>query len=253
MIAAAYIEDLEASTRLVLMAIADSSDEHTREAAPGLPKLRAWSGLSRSRTLAIVKKLEDAGYLERIAQGRRGRRAVYQVFPAGVPAIPHPDEVAARYPEDRAEDQVEPVDNSENKGPAGRTLEKLGSCEPPVRVLPARPLHFPTSVLKGATPTEPTPRPVDKPAPPASTAPPPGFPGARRGDLLPPNPLTARGARNMPCPRHPDFVVPCGRCAHAAANADQAAIQLAQEEARKAIHRARPATPDPAATEENTA
>jgi len=103
LIAAAYLEDLPQGTKLALMAIADSGDEQTLEAAPGLPKIRAWSGLSKSQALAVIAQLAKPvdkgglGLIERLEAGRLGRRAVYRVFPNGVPPIPHPHEVAARY------------------------------------------------------------------------------------------------------------------------------------------------------------
>lgn len=197
LIAAMYLEDLPQGRKLILAAIADSADEHTLEAAPGLPKLRAWSGLSKSAALAQVKALEDSGIVQRIEAGRLGRRAVYRVFPAGVPAIPHPDEVRARY-------DTQPVHNPPKEGPASRTL---GSCLTPSRVLPAGPLQSSTSVSIGATPSEP----VDKR--PTPSAPSTGFPGSRataedeRGIRN-----RARGAHNQPCPFHADQTVPCGRC-----------------------------------------
>lgn len=224
LIAAMYLEDLPQGRKLVLAAIADSADEHTLEAAPGLPKLRAWSGLSKSAALAQVKALEDSGLVQRIEAGRLGRRAVYRVFPAGVPAIPHPSEVAARY-----DTPAEPVDNSSQEGPAGRTL---GSCSTPSRVLPAGPLHASTSVSIGATPSEPVE--TRRPAPPAS-----GFPGSRasseeeRGIRN-----RAKGAHNQPCPFHADEVVPCGRCAWKAAQdreRDPEAPKRAINAARAAI------------------
>jgi hypothetical protein len=206
LIAAAYLEGLPQGRKLVLMAIADSADEHTLEAAPGLPKLRAWSGLGKSQALAIVAQLVDGKYLERLEAGRLGRRAVYRVFPLGVPAIPHPSEVAARYSTDAAE----PVDNSAQEGPAGRTL---GSDEASSRVRPTGPLHASTSVSRASAASEP----VETRRPPAS-----GFPGSRataeeeRGIAR-----RARGANNVPC--HVEAhaaageTMPCGRCAHAAA------------------------------------
>ena len=213
LIAAAYLEGLPQGRKLVLMAIADSADEHTLEAAPGLPKLRAWSGLSKGPTMAHVKGLEDDKLIERVEAGRLGRRAVYRVFPLGVPAIPHPGEVAARYAPDNA---GEPVDNSSQEGPASRTL---GSCPTPSRVLPAGPLHASTSVSIGATPSEPVE--TRRPAPPA-----PGFPGSRATAAAATEEAKglarrARGANNVPChvPEHAAAgeVMPCGRCAWIAA------------------------------------
>lgn len=249
LIAAAYLEGLPQGRKLVLMAIADSADEHTLEAAPGLPKLRAWSGLSKGPTMAHVKGLEDDKLIERVEAGRLGRRAVYRVFPLGVPAIPHPSEVAARY----APDNVgEPVDNSPGEGPASKTL---GSCSDPSRVLPAGPLHTYPSVstrVSGSEPVE-TRR---RPAPPA-----PGFPGSRASTAAAAEEARAlarraRGANNVPChvPEHAAAgeVMPCGRCAHAAAEdrrRDPDAAKRAIAQARAAMRGTATAT----TTEERTA
>jgi hypothetical protein len=229
LIAAAYLEDLPQATKLVLMAVADSADEHTLEAAPGLPKLRAWSGRSKSQTLAIVRKLIDDGYVEHLVTGRVGRRAVYRVFPAGVPAIPHPNEVAARYADDS-----EPVDNPPNEGPAGKTLDPTpGSGLPPSRVLPTGPLQSYPSVSTRAAPS--------------TGAPGPGFPGSRattaeERDIA----RRARGALNVPCPEHPDQFVPCGRCAKAANEVNPVKVAAYLAEAKAAARR----SATPTATEE---
>lgn len=241
LIAAMYLEDVPQSRKLVLAAIADSADEHTLESAPGLPKLRAWSGLGKSQALESVKALEASGHIERIQAGRLGRRAVYRVFPAGVPAIPHPDEVKARY-EPVSTPCVDPVDNSLREGPAHRTL---GSGLTPTRVRPTGPLHTNTSVPKGAAPS----KPVETAT--SST----GFPGSRataeedRGIRA-----RAKGAIDTPCPHHPDQVVPCRLCAAAArrdrerdpeyiskhASHARAAIAAAREEREKPHHEQAP-------------
>lgn len=248
LIAAAYLEGLPQGRKLVLMAIADSADEHTLEAAPGLPKLRAWSGLSKGPTMAHVKGLEDDKLIERIEAGRLGRRAVYRVFPRGVPAIPHPSEVAARYAPDNA---GAPVDNPPEEGPASRTL---GSCSDPSRVLPAGPLQSYPSVstrVAGSEPVE-----SRRPAPPA-----PGFPGSRASTAAAAEEAAglarrARGANNVPChvPEHAAAgeVMPCGRCAWIAAedrrrNPDAPKQAIAR--ARAAMREAATAT----TTEEQTA
>jgi hypothetical protein len=222
LIAAAYLEGLPQGRKLVLMAIADSADEHSCESAPGLPKLRAWSGLGKSAALDAVAQLAKPvdqggdGLIERIEAGRLGRRATYRVFPHGVPAIPHPSEVAARYLPAGSEQPDPPVipkdgDNPAQEGPASRTL---GSGNPPSRVRPAGPLHASTSV---SIAPQPPPPPVEtrRPAPPAS-----GFPGARstnRDDDPAAVARRARGANDVPCPFHAGMIVPCGRCAHEAA------------------------------------
>jgi DNA-binding MarR family transcriptional regulator len=217
LVAAAYLEGLPQGTKLVLMAIADSGDEQTLESAPGLPKLRAWSGLSKSQALAVVAQLVTDGLVERVEAGRLGRRAVYRVFPNGVPAIPHPDEVKARYADSLAggsgqpDPQVTPPvgDNPAQEGPAHRTL---GSGEAPSRVRPTGPLHASTSVSIGEQPTR-TPVESRRPAPPST-----GFPGSRAtAEEDRAIARRARGANDVPCPLHSDMIVPCGRCAHEAA------------------------------------
>lgn len=237
LIAAAYLEDLPQGRKLVLMAIADSADEHTLESAPGLPKLRAWSGLSKSAAMDNVKALETSGLIERIEAGRLGRRAVYRVFPSGVPAIPHPLEVAARYSTDTPS---EPVDNSPQEGPASRTL---GSGSGPSRVLPAGPLHANPSVSSASSSLHmPQVGENRRPAPPAA-----GFPGSRAtAEEDRAIARRSRGAHNVPChvPAHASAgeVVPCGRCAHAAANADPEKIAHARQLARSGIAKARTIT-----------
>lgn len=230
LIAAAYLEGLPQGTKLVLMAVADSADEHTLESAPGLPKLRAWSGLGKSQALASVATLIDGNYLERIEAGRFGRRAVYRVFPSGVPAIPHPTEVAARYapgsgPPDPTDDPEVVDDVVENSDDRVRPTGPIGSDETPSRVRPTGPLHASTSVSKGS--------PFSTGRQPTSSAPSTGFPGARaaseeeRGIAR-----RARGANNVAChiPEHAAAgeIVPCGRCAYAARNADPVKIAEAK-------------------------
>lgn len=232
LIAAAYLEDLTPSTKLALMAIADSCDEQTRESAPGLPKVRAWSGLKRSQALAIVAELCHATdvrprYLEHVAKGRVGRRALYRVFPDGVPAIPKPEEVVARF-----ERSSPPVENSGEEGPADWTLD-LGEGPESGKEGPAQtgPLHASTSVSSTRATTAGPSRPVDG-APPARST---GFPGARQPADLP-DPRTQPGHYTQPCPFHPDQPAGgCGRCAHAAVNSDPDKIAQAKAEARAAL------------------
>lgn len=214
LVAAAYIRHLPQGRKLILMAIADSGDEQTLESAPGLPKLRAWSGLGKSAALDNVKELISEGLVEHLEKGRLGRRAVYRVFPNGVPDIPHPREVAAWYAEGLAGGSAEPDpqvipnlgDNPAQEGPASRTL---GSGEAPSRVRPAGPLHASTSV--SIAQQQPTP-PVD------SRRSASGFPGSR-ATVEEDRAIArrARGANDVPCPLHSDMIVPCGRCAHEAA------------------------------------
>lgn len=246
LIAAAYLEDLSQGRKLVLMAIADSGDEHTLESAPGLPKLRAWSGLSRSAALAAVAQLAKPvdkggdGLIVRVRAGRLGSRAVYRVFPHGIPAIPHPDDVKARYADD--DEALSPVDNSQIEGPASGTL---GSCSTPSRVLPAGPLQSYPSVSIARAAAEPveTRRSAS------------GFPGSRASSSDQREEAQgiarrARGANDQPCPRHPAMIVPCGRCANEAA--DATTRKLAADEARRLIRQTTAPVAPPTDTEEQT-
>lgn len=234
LIAAMYLEVIPPARKLVLGAIADSADEHTLESAPGLPKLRAWSGLSKGPVMAHVAALEADRLIERVQAGRLGRRAVYRVFPDGVPAIPHPSEVAARY----TDGPSEPVDNSQKEGTASRTL---GSCLTPTRVLPAGPLHAYPSVSTRDAPNEPV---ETRPTP--ST----GFPGSRATIAASAHEANeaarrARGANNIPCHVHPDQDAPCRKCANIArkeAAADPTIPKRKAAEARALIHANRPTT-----------
>lgn len=230
MIAAAYLEHLDQGPKLLLMALADSCDEQTRLTAPGLPKLRAWSGLGRSQTLSLVGELCHPipdirpRYLERVARGRVGQRATFRVFPEGVPAIPHPDEIVARYELSTA------VDNSVEKGPADWTLD-LGEGPISGQEGPAQtgPLHASTSVSSARRGPELGRRSVDKAPPAPSTG---GFPGARANER--PDPRTQPGFYRVPCPFHAGEVHPCGRCANEATKGDPVAKAAAIARARHA-------------------
>lgn len=247
MVAAAYLEDLNPSTKLALMAIADSSDEQTRDSAPGLAKIRAWSGLGRSQALAVVADLCQPipdvrpAYLEHVGAGRRGRRAVYRVFPDGIPAIPHPTEVAARYEIPLST----PVDNPVGEGPEDWTLD-LGQGPESAQQGPAQtgPLHASTSVSSAGATSRP---PATAPAPPGRS----GFPGARKPATEErPDPRTQRGHHDQPCPvgNHGslgEVAGGCGRCAHAAVTSDPAKVAQARAEARAATRAARTPTAEP--------
>lgn len=247
LVAAAYLEGLDPAVKLVLMAVADSADEQTLEAAPGLPKLRAWAGRSKSQVTRIVADLEAAGYVARIAPGRLGRRAVYRVFPTGVPAIPHPDEVRDRY-------APTPVDNPgsypQDEAGEGRTDAPHRGASTPSEGRTHAPPSGTTSVSSAQAPPPPPGPPVDN-APPARS-PASGFPGSRKTSseeaaAARDAARRARGAHDQPCPLHPDQIVPCGRCAYAARQSDPAKIDRAKAEARAALRAQRtpPTAPAP--------
>lgn len=90
MIAAAYLppDVLSQSQKLALMKIADSADDETRLARPGLTRLAAWVGVTDKRAITIVTELIAKGLVERVEIGKASRAAVYRVFPLGVPPTP---------------------------------------------------------------------------------------------------------------------------------------------------------------------
>lgn len=232
-VAAAYLDKLDPSVKWVLAAIADSADEQTLEAAPGLPKLRAWSGRSKSQVTRIVAELADPkglGLIERISPGRLGRRAVYRVFPRGVPEIPHPDEVAARYidrPADLVDNPESYPQNTPESGAHG--CAPRGAWTPDQGRMGAPPSGNTSVFIRATTPNRPA-RLVDRPTPSASTGS--GFPGARRAE-----PATFTRDLGAPCPIHPDQHHPCQLCARDAV--DSVAARTAITEARKALTRTR--------------
>ncbi|REE61463.1 hypothetical protein BX257_4042 [Streptomyces sp. 3212.3] len=99
MVIAAYLpgDVVNQGQKLALMKICDSADDETRLSKPGLRRLRAWVGVSEKRTMTIVTELVAKGLVERVEVGKAGRRAVYRVFPLGVPTIPSNDELEGRF------------------------------------------------------------------------------------------------------------------------------------------------------------
>ncbi|MFE9770630.1 helix-turn-helix domain-containing protein [Streptomyces sp. NPDC005931] len=97
MIAAAYLppDVLSQSQKLALMKIADSADDETRLARPGLTRLAAWVGVTDKRAITIVTELIAKGLVERVETGKAGRSAVYRIFPLGVPPTPTTPELKA--------------------------------------------------------------------------------------------------------------------------------------------------------------
>ncbi|MBX7551516.1 hypothetical protein K1Y78_26625 [Streptomyces sp. tea 10] len=97
MIAAAYLppDVLSQSQKLALMKIADSADDETRLARPGLTRLAAWVGVTDKRAITIVTELISKGLVERVETGAVGRSAVYRIFPLGVPPTPTTPELKA--------------------------------------------------------------------------------------------------------------------------------------------------------------
>ena len=99
MVVAAYLPEdvVTQGQKLALMKICDSADDETRLSKPGLRRLRAWVGVTEKRCMTIVTELVAKGLIERVETGKAGRRAVYRVFPMGVPPIPSNDDLEARF------------------------------------------------------------------------------------------------------------------------------------------------------------
>ncbi|MGP8302015.1 hypothetical protein ACTPOK_29665 [Streptomyces inhibens] len=98
MLAAAYLpkEVINKTQKMVLMKIADSADDQTLLARPGLERMMAWAGVGEKQVITVVTELVGLGFVERVAVGRVGRRAEYKVFPHGVPPIPTTEELIER-------------------------------------------------------------------------------------------------------------------------------------------------------------
>lgn len=98
MVVAAYLpkEVINQTQKFVLMKIADSADDQTRLARPGLERMMAWAGVGEKQVIAVVTELVGLGLVERVEVGRVGRRAEYRVFPHGVPPIPSTEELIER-------------------------------------------------------------------------------------------------------------------------------------------------------------
>ncbi|WP_407286411.1 hypothetical protein [Streptomyces sp. BP-8] len=98
MLAAAYLpkEVINKTQKMVLMKIADSADDQTLLARPGLERMMAWAGVGEKQAITVVTELVGLGFVERVEVGRVGRRAEYKVFPHGVPPIPSTQELIER-------------------------------------------------------------------------------------------------------------------------------------------------------------
>jgi hypothetical protein len=98
MVVTAYLPDevVNRTQKLVLMKIADSADDQTRLARPGLERMMAWAGVGEKRVITVVTELVGLGFVQRVQIGRVGRRAEYKVFPHGVPPVPSTEELIAR-------------------------------------------------------------------------------------------------------------------------------------------------------------
>lgn len=136
----AAVTPLAPSTKLVLMALADSADKETRVAIPGMDQMVTWSGLSKSQTLRVLAWLIDEGYVARLSKARKGHRAEYLVFSSvpccdqhGPAAGSHdrdPDESEASHARDPEDDPGEHHGSHERdpaQGPGSHNGSHKGS------------------------------------------------------------------------------------------------------------------------------
>ncbi|MGW7572366.1 hypothetical protein [Streptomyces sp. NPDC054765] len=229
MLAAAYLpkEVINTTQKMVLMKIADSADDQTLLARPGLERMMAWASVGEKQVITVVTELVGLGLVERVEVGRVGRRAEYKVFPHGVPPIPSTEElierrrVAQRAPKNpRLARQVrrrKPSSAARTQGDVAAREEARAASEAPLegglpegnpgseeeRVSPREPGRFPQGNREGS-PTETPSFPSHSsflPYPPTPTAGAAGEP-ARAGEDKPPS----------GCERHRQPVGNCRGC-----------------------------------------
>jgi len=155
MIVAGYM-DLPLSHKLTLMKLCDSADDRTRIAYPGLDAVRLWAGTKRSRSLDVLKELQEWGLVMQVKAGHRGRRAEFKVFPepgdeafslaarqkkpcpgverfAGSPGIPDEQGIADRMAAmDATPGTMQGSGAASGKGPTSRTLPEGSSLSDPL-------------------------------------------------------------------------------------------------------------------------
>jgi hypothetical protein len=138
---------LPPSTKLAFMAFCDSADRETGIALPGQEQILEWAGVGKSRSHEIINELVELGYLARVREGRRGRRAEYRVYDK-IACCPLHDPFGSTPP-----DKSTPPDPNLGSGPPDkyRTVpEKLGSG-PPDKSTPPDP-NGEVRVRLGSTP-----------------------------------------------------------------------------------------------------
>ncbi len=95
MILASYLpkDVVNPTQKLMLQKLADSADDESRLARPGMNRMVAWVGVGEKRCITIITELVAKGLVERVEVGRPGRAAVYRVFPLAVPEMPKADDL----------------------------------------------------------------------------------------------------------------------------------------------------------------
>ncbi len=251
MVVAAYLpkEVINTTQKLVLMKIADSADDQTRLARPGLERMMAWAGVGEKQVITVVTQLVGLGLVERVTVGRVGRRAEYRVFPHGVPPIPSTEELierrraalsaptnprlarktVRRKPSSAARTQQDVAAREEERAAADAASEPgLPEGNPddaPGRVTPGEPSGLPSGNRAGSpgeTPSLP-PSSSSLPNPPTPTTDAAGEPVAERGE-----------PRWAGCPKHAEPVSNCRGCGtNPRAGREQARREAADREHRQ--------------------
>ncbi|MFB7442889.1 hypothetical protein ACFC01_32050 [Streptomyces mirabilis] len=219
MVVAAYLPEdvVTQSQKLAMMKICDSADDETRLSKPGLRRLRAWVGVGEKRCMTIVTELVAKGLIERVETGKAGRRAVYRVFPLGVPPIPSNDDLDARFKE------ADAAPKNPRKARTGVTRAAPSKPAMTHEDIDARALAAGEGVKEAGfhgwnpdegegrvPPVEPTGLHPWNPL--GSTGGTPSFPSS--SSVLPFPPTPAAGAAGEPggCPRHPVPAASCRAC-----------------------------------------
>ncbi|OKJ55954.1 helix-turn-helix domain-containing protein [Streptomyces sp. CB02115] len=229
MVVAAYLpkEVINQTQKAVLMKIADSADDQTRLARPGLERMMAWAGVGEKQVITVVTQLVGLGLVQRVTIGRVGLRAEYRVFPYGVPPIPSTEElIERRLAAQRAPKNPKLARKAPRRKPssAARTQEDVAAREearaaaeaaaeaglpqgnpdsPPGRVAAGEPSGFPQGDRAGfpaETPSLP-PSSSSLPKPPTPTADAAGEPGAEPGTQ-----------QRAGCAKHAEPVSNCRGC-----------------------------------------
>jgi len=84
LVASALKTPLKGAHKLVFLGLCESArDDVGRLSWPGIEALIEAGSVSRPRVFAILKDLQEQGWIVQTGRGQKHRRAVYQVFPGG--------------------------------------------------------------------------------------------------------------------------------------------------------------------------
>jgi hypothetical protein len=119
---------LQPSTKLALMAFADSADRHTQIAFPGLAEVQKWASVGRSQAHELIKELVTLDLLRKHSAGYRGHRAEFIIFPRGCCSEhPRPVDEAA---DDEGSSEPDPSSEKGSGRPDADRPSRKGSGAP---------------------------------------------------------------------------------------------------------------------------